>query len=94
MPGPFVIIRDPRGSLVHVRKADGESGVYRPWASRGCCQPLGKVRTSRPPTKAICASWFMMRALPDTYITRRAIEVNEYRGDRRRVINPTDRSAQ
>ena len=24
MPGPFVIMRDPRGSLVHVRKSDGE----------------------------------------------------------------------
>ena len=24
MPGPFVIVRDARGSLVHVRKADGE----------------------------------------------------------------------
>ena len=24
MPGPFVIVRDSRGSLVHVRKSDGE----------------------------------------------------------------------
>ncbi len=24
MPGPFVIVRDARGSLVHIRKADGE----------------------------------------------------------------------
>ena len=23
MPGPFVIVRDPRGSLVHVRRRDG-----------------------------------------------------------------------
>jgi len=38
MPGPFVIVRDPRGSLVHVRRRDDGDGTSAVAECVGCIE--------------------------------------------------------